>query len=178
MPPPASSHRETRHSAIHFLASYVWRLWDRSQTLFYCLCVQPSLLASTAVRDLSARLVESGVSPAVSTVCPATFRRWIATDTFYLPALSQRLLMQGQWCASPIHKGYYGKPTHHIGVSNLYRLLISKMLNPQPIQRPGRSGPNYCLPSPRRAITIVRQPSTTAASSYHTKKRLSTYSKK
>lgn len=34
-------------------------------------------------------------------------------------------------------------------------LLISKLLNPRPANlKPGRSGPNYCLPSPRRAINL------------------------
>ena len=34
-------------------------------------------------------------------------------------------------------------------------LLISKLLNPRPAnQEPGRSGPNYYLPSPRRAMIL------------------------
>ena len=36
----------------------------------------------------------------------------------------------GSMMRFPIHKGYYGKPTHHTGVSNLKWLLISKLLNP------------------------------------------------
>ena len=36
-------------------------------------------------------------------------------------------------------------------------LLISKKLNPRPAnQEPGRSGPNYYLPSPRRALIVLR----------------------
>ena len=39
-------------------------------------------------------------------------------------------------------------------------LLISKLLNPRPAnQEPGRSGPNYCLPSPRRAMRLCRSAS-------------------
>ena len=34
-------------------------------------------------------------------------------------------------------------------------LLNSKLLNPRPANlEPGRSGPNYCLPSPRRAMIL------------------------
>ena len=40
--------------------------------------------------------------------------------------------MVGSMVRFPIHKGYYGKPAHHAGVSTLSRLLISKLLNPQP----------------------------------------------
>ena len=35
----------------------------------------------------------------------------------------------------PVYKGYYGKPAHHIGVSTLSWLLISKVLNPRPEDR-------------------------------------------
>ena len=38
----------------------------------------------------------------------------------------------GTWCAFPIHKGYYGKPAHHTGVSTLSWLLYGYLLNPQP----------------------------------------------
>ena len=39
-------------------------------------------------------------------------------------------------------------------------LLISKLLNPRPANlEPGRSGPNYCLPSPRRAMILCRSAS-------------------
>ena len=53
-------------------------------------------------------------------------------DTFFLPRLSQRLLTLGSMVCFPVHKGYYGKPAHHIGASDLKWLLISKLLNPQP----------------------------------------------
>ena len=53
-------------------------------------------------------------------------------DAFYLPRLSKRLLTWGPWCAFLFTKGYYGKPAHHIGASDLKWLLISIQLNPQP----------------------------------------------
>ena len=38
-------------------------------------------------------------------------------------------------------------------------LLISKLLNPRPANlEPGRSGPNYCLSSPRRALDLCCSP--------------------
>ena len=40
-------------------------------------------------------------------------------DTFYLPELSKGLLTSGSMVRFPFHKGYYGKPTYHIGVSDL-----------------------------------------------------------
>jgi hypothetical protein len=42
------------------------------------------------------------------------------TDAFCLPVLSQRLLAAGSMMCFPIHKGYYGKPTHHKGASYLF----------------------------------------------------------
>lgn len=64
----------------------------------------------------------------------------------------KRITNTGSMMRFPVHKGYYGKPTHHTGVSNLKWLLISKLLNPdRQICQPRRSGPNYYLPSPRRA---------------------------
>ena len=40
--------------------------------------------------------------------------------------------MVGSMVRFPVHKGYFGKPAHHTGVSTLSWLLISKLLNPQP----------------------------------------------
>ena len=40
--------------------------------------------------------------------------------------------MVGSMVRFPVHKGYFGKPAHHTGVSTLSWLLISKLLNPRP----------------------------------------------
>ena len=47
----------------------------------------------------------------------------------------QKITHMGSMMCFPIRKGYYGKPTHHIGASNLKWLLISIQLNPRPIVR-------------------------------------------
>ena len=44
----------------------------------------------------------------------------------------QKITRMGSMMCFPIRKGYYGKPAHHIGASNLKWLLISIQLNPQP----------------------------------------------
>ena len=52
-------HSESRQSAIHFFCLLMCAVYrNRSPTLFSCLCVQPYLLISTAVRVLSASFVE------------------------------------------------------------------------------------------------------------------------
>ena len=67
-----------------------------------------------------------GSSPAPYTVWPGTFRRWNGErDTFCLPVLSQGLLTSGSMVRFPIHKGYYGKPAHHKGVSTLNGFCFS-----------------------------------------------------
>ena len=57
----------------------------------------------------------------------------LLTDTF------KRITHAGSMMRFPVHKGYYGKPTHHTGVSYLKRLLISKLLNPQPADMPAKT---------------------------------------
>ena len=47
----------------------------------------------------------------------------------------QKITPMGSMMCFPIRKGYYGKPTHHIGASNLKWLLISIQLNPRPTVR-------------------------------------------
>ena len=47
----------------------------------------------------------------------------------------QKITRMGSMMCFPIRKGYYGKPAHHIGASNLKWLLISIQLNPRPIVR-------------------------------------------
>lgn len=54
---------------------------------------------------------------------------------FAYPSLSKGLLAVGSMVRFPVYKGYYGKPAHHIGVSTLSWLLISKVLNPRPEDR-------------------------------------------
>ena len=49
-----------------------------------------------------------------------------------LTSTFKRITHAGSMVRFPVHKGYYGKPAHHIGASNLKWLLISKLLNPQP----------------------------------------------
>ena len=55
----------------------------------------------------------------------ATIRGWIGTRYISLTHHVQKdYLWWGPWCAFPIHKGYYGKPAHHTGVSTLSWLLM------------------------------------------------------
>ena len=57
----------------------------------------------------------------------------LLTDTF------KRITHAGSMMRFPVHKGYYGKPTHHTGVSYLKWLLISKLLNPRPADLPAKT---------------------------------------
>lgn len=61
----------------------------------------------------------------------------------------KRITNTGSMMRFPVHKGYYGKPTHHTGVSYLKWLLISKLLTPT-----GRSASQDAL----GLITIYPRP--------------------
>ena len=70
---------------------------------------------------LCRRLLEGAALQEIYSIL-AAIRVWMGTDTFYLPTLSQGLLTMGSMARFPVHKGYFGKPAHHTGVSLLRRL--------------------------------------------------------
>ena len=100
-------------------------------TFLCCLCVQPHLLISTAVWDLSAPFVESAALQEIYSIL-ATIRGRIGTRCALLTSTFKRITHAGSMVCFPVHKGYFGKPAHHIGASRLKWLLISKVLNPRP----------------------------------------------
>ena len=100
-------------------------------TFLCCLCVQPRLLRSTAVWVLSAPFVEGAALQAIYGNL-ATITGWIGTRCVFLTSTFKRITRAGSMVRFPIHKGYFGKPAHHIGASRLKWLLISKVLNPRP----------------------------------------------
>ena len=131
-PPHVSSPRRLGNRQIHFLTSYVWRFWDRSLHFFELLmCAAPIYwdLRQFGICRHSCR----GCGSPGDLQYPGYYQR-VDRDTIHCtyPSLSKGLLMVGSMVRFPIHKGYYGKPAHHIGVSTLSWLLISKLLNPQP----------------------------------------------
>ena len=120
---------------VHFLTSYVWRFWDRSRHFFELLmCAVPiywDLRQFGICRHFCRGCGSSG-----DLQYPGYYQR---VDRYMIhfayPSLSKGLLAVGSMVRFPVYKGYYGKPAHHIGVSTLSWLLISKVLNPRPEDR-------------------------------------------
>lgn len=120
-------------------------------TFLICLCVQFWFIEIYGSSDSVGTFVEGAALRKIYSI-PATIRKWIGTWYVLLTGTFKRITHTGSMMRFPVHKGYYGKPTHHTGVSYLKWLLISKLLTPdRQICQPRRSGPNYYLPSPRRA---------------------------
>ena len=128
-------------------ASSIGRLDIRQSTLFNVLCVTalgllPTLFYTayvcspiySALRQLGIcrPILEVGGSPGDLQYPGYSQRVDRNTIHFTYPSLSKGLLMVGSMVRFPVHKGYFGKPAHHTGVSTLSWLLISKLLNPQP----------------------------------------------
>ena len=123
---------------IHFLTSYVWRVWDCSLHFFNLL-----MCAALFYWDLRqfrfCRLLCRGSSSPENLQYSGYYQKMdrdryvLLTDTF------KRITHAGSMMRFPVHKGYYGKPTHHTGVSYLKWLLISKLLNPRPADLPAKT---------------------------------------
>ena len=128
-------------------ASSIGRLDIRQSTLFNVLCVTdfgllPTLFYTayvcspiySALRQLRIcrPILEVGGSPEDLQYSGYYQRVDRNTIHFIYPSLSKGLLVVGSMVRFPVHKGYFGKPAHHTGVSALSWLLISKLLNPQP----------------------------------------------
>ena len=113
-PPPVRPHG-TQHSANTLFKGLMCdRFGDFSPTLFYCLCVQPCFLLLRQVR-LCRILFRGIISPA--------FYQYVRLHSDTFPHTFKRITHTGSMVRLPFHKGYCGEPTHHIGVSNLSRLL-------------------------------------------------------
>lgn len=63
-------------------------------TFLICLCVQLCFIEIYGSSDSVGFFVEEAALRKIYSI-PATIRKWIGTDTFYLPALSKGLLMPG-----------------------------------------------------------------------------------
>ena len=164
-------------------ASSIGRLDIRQSTLFNVLCVTglgllPTLFYTAYVCSpiysvlrqlrICRPILEVGGSPG-DLQYPGYYQR-ADRDTihFTYPSLSQGLLVVGPMVRFPFHKGYYGKPAHHAGVSTLSRLLISKLLNPRPVvpgqdalglitiyPRPDEHGISAAAPGQRRPQLLL-----------------------
>lgn len=99
---------------------------------FYTAYVCSPIYSALRQLGICRPILEVGGSPG-DLQYPGYYQR-MDRDTihFTYPSLSQGLLVVGPMVRFPVHKGYYGKPAHHAGVSTLTRLLISKLLNPRP----------------------------------------------
>ena len=92
-------------------------------TFLICLCVQLCFIEIYGSSDSVGFFVEK-----------VDRNRYVLfTGTF------KRITNTGSMMRFPVHKGYYGKPTHHTGVSYLKWLLISKLLNPRPADLPAKT---------------------------------------
>ena len=138
--------------------------------------MQPRLIALYGSPGSVGAFAEGAALQEIYSILTA-IRGWMANDTFHLPTLSQRLLTMGSMVCFPVHKGYFGKPAHHTGVSALSWLLISKLLNPQPAA-PGQDALGlitiYPRPDERFLLasfggSFLRNPS------YYAKRYVSTY---
>ena len=97
---------------IHFLTSYVWRVWDCSLHFFNLL-----MCAALFYWDLRqfrfCRLLCRGSSSPEDLQYSDYYQKVdrdryvLLTDTF------KRITHAGSMMRFPVHKGYYGKPTHH-----------------------------------------------------------------
>ena len=63
-------------------------------TFLICLCVQLCFIEIYGSSDSVGTFVEGAALRKIYSI-PATIRRWIGPDTFYLPAFSKGLLMPG-----------------------------------------------------------------------------------
>ena len=101
-------------------------------TLFYTAYVCSPIYSSLRQLGICRPILEVGGSPG-DLQYPGYSQR-VDRDTIHCtyPSLSKGLLMVGSMVRFPVHKGYFGKPAHHTGVSTLSWLLISKLLNPRP----------------------------------------------
>ena len=101
-------------------------------TFLNCLCVQPRFIQIYGSSESVGTFVEGAALQEIYSIL-ATIRGWMRTRYISLTHHFQKdYLRWGPWCAFPIHKGYYGKPAHHTGVSTLSWLLYGYLLNPQP----------------------------------------------
>ena len=101
-------------------------------TLFYTAYVCSPIYSALRQLGICRPILEVGGSPGDLQYPGYSQRVDRNTIHFTYPSLSKGLLMVGSMVRFPVHKGYFGKPAHHTGVSTLSWLLISKLLNPQP----------------------------------------------
>jgi len=86
-------------------------------TLFLtCLCVQLCFIEIYGSSDSVGFFVEEAALRKIYSI-PATIRKWIGTDTFYLPARSKGLLIPGPWCAFQFTKVTTASPR----ITQVYR---------------------------------------------------------
>ncbi len=101
-------------------------------TLFYTAYVCSPIYSALRQLGICRPILEVGGSPGDLQYPGYSQRVDRNTIHFTYPSLSKGLLVVGSMVRFPVHKGYFGKPAHHTGVSTLSWLLISKLLNPQP----------------------------------------------
>ena len=119
-PPHVSSTRRLGNRQIHFLTSYVWRIWDRSRHFFELLMCAVPIYWDLRQFGICRHLCRGCGSPG-DLQYPGYYQR-VDRDMihFAYPSLSKGLLMLGSMVRFPFHKGYCGKPAHHTGVSTLH----------------------------------------------------------
>ena len=137
-------------------------------TLFYTAYVCSPIYSVLRQLGICRPILEVGGSPG-DLQYPGYSQR-VDRDTihFTYPSLSKGLLVVGPMVRFPFHKGYYGKPAHHAGVSTLSRLLISKLLNPR-LAVPGQDalGLITIYPRPDEHSSLLQLPASAGRSRFY-----------
>ena len=123
---------------IHFLTSYVWRVWDCSLH-FFDLLMCAALIYWDLRQFRFCRHLCRGCSSPEDLQYSGYYQKVDRNRYVLFTGTFKRITNTGSMMLFPVHKGYYGKPTHHTGVSYLKWLLISKLLNPRPADLPAKT---------------------------------------
>jgi hypothetical protein len=114
---------ETRQSANTLFNVLCMTVWGSlPYTFLICLCVQPRFIEIYGSSGSVVSFLEGATLRQIYSM-PATIRMVYRDRYVVLTRTFKRITHTGSMVRLPFHKGYCGEPTHHIGVSNLSRLL-------------------------------------------------------
>ena len=137
---------------IHFLTSYVWRIWDRSRHFFELLMCAVPIYWDLRQFGICRHLCRGCGSPR-DLQYPGYYQR-VDRDMihFAYPSLSKGLLVLGYMVRfSNSQRLLRQACTPHRSINPVMASIWVFAEPPAGSSRPRRSGPNHSLPSPRRA---------------------------
>ena len=131
-PPHVSSTRRLGNRQIHFLTSYVWRIWDRSRHFFELLMCAVPIYWDLRQFGICRHLCRGCGSPG-DLQYPGYYQR-VGRDTihFAYPGFHKDYLLWGPWCAFQFTKVTSASPHTIQEYQPWYGFCISKLLNPWP----------------------------------------------